>query len=413
MARGAAAWERRPRGSDPAPEARTGRPHCTARNAGSDPHETCGFAAQWVFLRHTHRAGRSRLDSSSWKGESPPSAASCRDPPLRQHGPRSRRANPRRGDHPRHRRPAPPPRVLTGVKAASRTRRPATGGFGLDAGSARAPQRATVRRCRTSTLPHNDRAISASGAPRQRSGAAPSCREGGSAFRLTRKSELARSGAAVTLKGPERSGGPAELAEQVDGRGRPWAPGRRGRPAFILLPSEPPGDGCIDGESEPGRPAAMPFGVEGRSPRQPQCRTLGMLAHDSQRGHEPVFVVLRSCARRLLVTARILVGSPAPSRVRRPARRLICDRDPFPPDTSVRSIEIGEAGFVRSWIVVRTLGCRRLPVVLVRRREVAPGWFARCTRPSRPSAVAAARTGPTARTPPRPCCRRHGPAPPR
>ena len=214
---------------------------CAGRDAGSDPHETFGFAAQWVFLRHTHRAGRSRLDSSSWKGESPPSAASCRDPPLRQHGPRSRRANPRRGDHPRHRRPAHPPRVLTGVKAASLPLRPPLrGAGGLDAGSAHAPQRATVRRCQTASLPHNDRAGSVSGAPRQRSGAARSCREGGSAFRLARKSEPARSGAAVTLKGPQRSGGPAELAEQVDGRGRPCAPGRRGRPALILLPSERP-----------------------------------------------------------------------------------------------------------------------------------------------------------------------------
>lgn len=64
----------------------------------------------------------------------------------------------------------------------------------------------------------NDRAVSVSGAPRQRSGVARSCRERGSAFRLARKSGSARSVAAVTLKGPERSGGPAELAEQVDGR---------------------------------------------------------------------------------------------------------------------------------------------------------------------------------------------------
>ena len=28
---------------------------CAGRDAGSDPHETCGFAAQWAFLRHTHR----------------------------------------------------------------------------------------------------------------------------------------------------------------------------------------------------------------------------------------------------------------------------------------------------------------------------------------------------------------------
>ena len=31
-------------------------PICAARSAGSDPSKTCGFAAQWVFPNHTHRA---------------------------------------------------------------------------------------------------------------------------------------------------------------------------------------------------------------------------------------------------------------------------------------------------------------------------------------------------------------------
>ena len=31
--------------------------NCAARSAGSDPPKTCGLAAQWAFLRHTHRAG--------------------------------------------------------------------------------------------------------------------------------------------------------------------------------------------------------------------------------------------------------------------------------------------------------------------------------------------------------------------
>ena len=31
--------------------------NCAARRAGSDPPKTCGFAAQWVFPSHTHRAG--------------------------------------------------------------------------------------------------------------------------------------------------------------------------------------------------------------------------------------------------------------------------------------------------------------------------------------------------------------------
>lgn len=120
-------------------------------------------------------------------------------PLLRRHVPRSRRANARRGDHRRHHRTTHLPHVLTAVKAASLPRRPATGGFGLDAGSARAPQQAIVRRCRTLTLPHTDRSGGGSGSPRQRSGAARSCREGGSAFRLARESESARSVAAVTL----------------------------------------------------------------------------------------------------------------------------------------------------------------------------------------------------------------------
>ena len=38
--------------------------YCAARSAGSDPPETCGFAAQSVFLRHTPRAGRSRQEMS-------------------------------------------------------------------------------------------------------------------------------------------------------------------------------------------------------------------------------------------------------------------------------------------------------------------------------------------------------------
>lgn len=39
-------------------------PRCAAGCARSDPGKTCGFAAQWVFLRHTHRSGSLRANSS-------------------------------------------------------------------------------------------------------------------------------------------------------------------------------------------------------------------------------------------------------------------------------------------------------------------------------------------------------------
>ena len=42
--------------------------YCAAHNAGSDPTKTCGFLAQWVFLRHTHRAGSLPADSSFQEG---------------------------------------------------------------------------------------------------------------------------------------------------------------------------------------------------------------------------------------------------------------------------------------------------------------------------------------------------------
>ena len=41
---------------------------CAAGNAGSDPWKTCGFPAQWVFLRHTHRAGSLPAKSSFQEG---------------------------------------------------------------------------------------------------------------------------------------------------------------------------------------------------------------------------------------------------------------------------------------------------------------------------------------------------------
>ena len=222
------------------PARRTGGPICVARSAWSDPHETCGFAAQWAFLRHTHRAGRSRLDSSSWKGESPPSAASCR----------IRRSASAASFTPRERAAGRPYTASSASTSSARAHR-------RQGGVADAPPRhgrlRPGRRLRARFAPGNyptmpdldpaTRTTVRSRRPvRRDSGPAQlvPCREGGSAFRLTRKSEPARSGAAVTLKGLERSGGPAELAEQVDGRGRPCAPGRRGRPALILLPSERP-----------------------------------------------------------------------------------------------------------------------------------------------------------------------------
>ena len=42
--------------------------YCAARNAGSDPPKTCGFAAQWALLRHTHGAGSLPVKSSLREG---------------------------------------------------------------------------------------------------------------------------------------------------------------------------------------------------------------------------------------------------------------------------------------------------------------------------------------------------------
>ena len=45
-----------------------GAMHRVIRSAGSDPTKTCGFLAQWVFLRHTHRAWSLPADSSFQEG---------------------------------------------------------------------------------------------------------------------------------------------------------------------------------------------------------------------------------------------------------------------------------------------------------------------------------------------------------
>ena len=122
--------------------------------------------------------------------------------------------------------------------------------------------------------------------PRQRSGAACSCREGGSAFRLARKSESARSVAAVT----EGRSGAEDLRSRLTAATDRALPDAGNRPALISLAAERPGKGRIDGGSEPARRRAA-VSVRGRGggaraepPRQhTPCSTWSMLAHDSYR----------------------------------------------------------------------------------------------------------------------------------
>ena len=130
----------------------------------------------------------------------------------------------------------------------------------------------------------HDRAVSVSGAPRQRSGAARSCREGGSAFRLPRKSEPARSVAAGTLKGTHRSGGPAEPAEQVDGRGGPCTAGRAGAPGAHPPPSDRPHRRPHRRRVRTGTATRLISvrASRGRSPPPALVSTRGMLAHQPQ-----------------------------------------------------------------------------------------------------------------------------------
>ncbi len=157
MARPAAASKRRPRWTDRAPsksrETIMRRELCPER-----PYENLRFSgAMGVPPSHPPRGSLPAGFLRPGRGEEPAVGGLLSASPLRQHVPRSRRANARRGDHRRHRRPTHPPRVFAFVKAASLPLRPPRrGGFGLDAGSARAPQRAIVRRCQTSTLPHTD-----------------------------------------------------------------------------------------------------------------------------------------------------------------------------------------------------------------------------------------------------------------
>ncbi len=173
------------------------------------------------------------------------------------------------------------PHVLTGVKAASLTRRPATGGFGLDAGSARAPQRAIVRRCRTWTLPHTDRAVA--GPLRRDSGAAQ-------LFVSRRRVSLPagpqeRSRTVGRGSHPKDRSGRVGPAKQVDGRGRPCAAGRRGPPG-AHHPRRPSGPARAASTAGPNRRGARRISVRGSRGRRPppaQCRTLGKLAPDIQR----------------------------------------------------------------------------------------------------------------------------------
>ncbi len=119
----------------------------------------------------------------------------------------------------------------------------------------------------------HERTVSVSGAPRQRSGAVRSCREGGSAFRLARKSESARSVVAVT---EGRSGGPAEQ----DGRGRPCAAGRRGPPGARQSVDRAARRRSHRRRVRTGAATRRISvrGARGRSPSPAQCRTLGLLA---------------------------------------------------------------------------------------------------------------------------------------
>ncbi len=57
-----------PVGPNRAPQQEPPDYYCAGCSAWSDPLQTFGLAAQWVFLRHTPRAGRSRLDSSLQEG---------------------------------------------------------------------------------------------------------------------------------------------------------------------------------------------------------------------------------------------------------------------------------------------------------------------------------------------------------
>ena len=55
---------------------------CVREKAGSDPQKTCGFLAQQVFLRHTCRAGRSRL-IHPWREDLPSTVVDFERPPRK------------------------------------------------------------------------------------------------------------------------------------------------------------------------------------------------------------------------------------------------------------------------------------------------------------------------------------------
>ena len=122
---------------------------------------------------------------------------------------------------------------------------------------------------------------------------------------------------------PERSGGPAE---QVDGRGRPCAAGRRGPPGAHARRRRAARRQRIGGGSGPARRRAVsPCGGRGGgSPPPAQCSTLSMLAHDTHQCHEPVFACFD------------LTPRPRPDSRCRPL-----DRRPVPrPDSSSGSVRL-------------------------------------------------------------------------
>ena len=84
------------------------------------------------------------------------------------------------------------------------------------------------------------------------------------AFWLARSSDPARSVAAVTRRAEARAEDPRQ---RVDGGGRPCAAGRRGRPAFVLLPASGPATGAsTSGPNRCGRRRFLRPGVEGAEP---------------------------------------------------------------------------------------------------------------------------------------------------
>ena len=202
-------------------------------------------------------------------------------PPLRQHVPRSRRANARRGDHERHRRPTQHPHVLTCVKAASLPLRPPRRGASAWTPAPR-PLRnrqlsddAGPRPCHTPTAPARVRFA----ATAERHSSFVSRRR--VSFPAGPQERSARSVAAVTEGRSEAEDLRSRLTAATD-RALPDA---GDRPALISLSTERPGEGRIDGGSEPARRRARISvrGSWGRSPPPAQCRTLGMLAPDIYR----------------------------------------------------------------------------------------------------------------------------------